>query len=66
MTKQEWIANYKKNSNFEGEVWERFRHGFAVLPCECGDDCNGWAFIRMDKLSLQAHLDLHFPKKYDK
>ncbi len=64
MTKQEFIDQYIRNM-IEEDIKD-FLKTHMALHCACGEEnCNGWAMVTNNTISIKAHLDLYDPKQYD-
>ena len=55
--KEDFIKSYYKKSNISEKI---FNERLVALPCNCNaDNCNGWAAIANDKMSIGTHNDLY-------
>lgn len=60
MTKDEFIASYCERS---GITRERFDRTDVALPCACQyEDCEGWAAVSNNALSIKNHTELYSPE----
>jgi hypothetical protein len=57
MTKQQFIKNYCERS---GITEQEFLETQVALPCNCDyEDCEKWAAVSNNKLSIKAHNELN-------
>ena len=59
MGKDEFEKSYQENSHITKEQYDGW---FVTLPCACDyEDCQGWACINNDPLSIENHQRLYAP-----
>lgn len=62
MTKEEFTGSYCMRS---GITREFFDHNLVVLSCSCDyEDCNGWAAVCNDRLSIESHEGIYLGVPY--
>ncbi len=56
-----FIDNYCKASRISSEVYNKL---FVTLKCKCGaENCKGLAAISNNSISIEMHMELHYPKE---
>lgn len=63
LTEDQFIDGYCARSGVSRE-WLMGAEGMrAAMRCECSaEECEGWAMVRNDPLSIQTHLELYGPR----
>jgi hypothetical protein len=60
MTKEEFIQDYCNRSDLSWEWLSKYK---IALPCACGEDeCDGWAMVSIDPITIKDHIGLYAPK----
>lgn len=59
MNKEEFEKQYCEKSNISLDFYHKH---FVTMSCECdGENCQGWAAVSKDSLSIKAHKELYTP-----